>query len=49
MPIFFMRLTVVFHHYILHSYLRRTFWSSLIIKIFLRREGISNDKVNLSQ
>ena len=45
----FMCLTIVFHHYILHCYLVQTFWSSLIVKIFLRKEGISVGKVNLSQ
>ena len=38
-----------FHHYILHCYLQRTLWSLLIVKIFLRKKGINNSKINLSQ
>ena len=38
-----------FHHYILHCYLRRTLWSLLIVKIFLRKKCINDGKVNLSQ
>ena len=38
-----------FHHYILHCYLRWMLWSLLIVKIFKRKKGINDNKINLSQ